>query len=52
MNTFWSYLSSISKGDKETLNLPANNLDHLLAKFFKDARKINGDEYKRGFCLD
>lgn len=46
MNTFWSYLSSISKGDKETLNLPANNLDHLLAKFFKDARKINGDEYK------
>ena len=48
MKTFHGYLqlSSISKGDKEILNLPADDLDHLLAKFFKDVRKINGDEYE------
>ena len=34
MKTFHRYLSSISKGDKEILNLPADDLDHLLAKFF------------------
>ena len=32
MKTFHRYLSSISKGDKEILNLP-DDLDHLLAKF-------------------
>ena len=46
MKTFQRYLSSISKGDKEILDLPADDLDHLLAKFFKDVRKINGDEYE------
>ena len=34
MKTSHRYLSSISKGDKEILNLPADDLDHLLAKFF------------------
>jgi len=46
MKTFQRYLSSISKGDVEVLDLPADDLDHLLAKFFKDVRKINGDEYE------
>ena len=46
MKTFQRYLSSISKGDEEILHLPADVLDHLLAKFFKDIRKINGDEYE------
>ena len=46
MKTFQRYLSSISKGDVEILYLPADVLDHLLAKFFKDIRKMNGDEYE------
>ena len=46
MKTFQRYLSSISKAGVEILHLPADVLDHLLAKFFKDICKINGDEYE------
>ena len=48
MKTFQRYFSSISKGDVEILDLPADKLDRLLTKFFKDVRKIiiNGDEYE------
>ena len=46
MRTFHRYLSSIRKSDVEILDLPAYDLDHLLAKFFKDVHKINGDEYE------
>ena len=46
MKTFQRYLSSINKGDVEVLHLLADDLDHLLAKFFKDVCKINGDEYE------
>ena len=46
MKKFQRYLLSIRKGDVEVLDLPADDLDHLLAKFFKEVRKINGDEYE------
>ena len=46
MKTFQRYLSSINKGSVEVLDLPAADLDHVLAKFFKDIRKINGDDYE------
>ena len=46
MKTFQHYFSSMSKGDVEILHLPADDLDHLPAKSFKDIRKINGDKYK------
>ena len=45
MKTFQRYLSSISKGNVEILHLPADDLDHLLVRFFKDLCKINGYEY-------
>ena len=35
---------------KETI--PAADLDHLLAKFFKDIRKINGNAYEPDTLLD
>ena len=38
MKTFQRYLSSVSKSDLEILDLPDDDLDHLLAKFFKDVR--------------
>lgn len=46
LNTFQRYLASIDKGNVQLLYLPAGELDHLLAKFFKDVRKINGEEYE------
>ena len=46
MKTFQRYLSSVSKGNVEVLDLPAGDLDHLLAKFFKNVRKINADDYE------
>ena len=46
MKTFQRYLSSLNKGNVEVLDLPAGDLDHLLAKFFKDVHKINGEEYE------
>ena len=46
MKTFQRYLSSVNKGNVEVLDLPAGDLDHLLAKFFKNVRKINADDYE------
>ena len=45
MKTFNRYLSSINK-NVQVLDLPAANLDRILSKFFKDVRKINGEEYE------
>ncbi len=46
MNNFYRYLAQINKRHINILNLQANELDHWLAKFFKDVRKINGEEYE------
>ena len=48
MKTFQRYLSSVNKGNVEVLDLPAGDLDHLLAKFFKSVRRINADDYEPG----
>ena len=40
MKTFQRYLSSINKGDVEVLDLPADDLDHLLAKFSRTCVKL------------
>ena len=37
--------ASFSNGDIEVLDLLAGDLDHLLANFIKNVRKIDGDEY-------
>ena len=34
METFQRYLSSVNKGNVEGLDLPAGDVDYLLAKFF------------------
>ena len=34
MKTFQRYLSSVNKGNVEVLDLPADDVDYLLAKFF------------------
>lgn len=46
MKCFYRYLKQINKNDVDILHLPASEFDHLLAKFYKDVRKINGDEYE------
>ena len=46
MKTFQRYLCSVNKGNVEVLDLPAGDLDHLLAKFFKNVRKTNADHYE------
>ncbi len=46
MNNSYRYLAQINKRHINILNLQANELDHLLLKFFKDVRKINGQEYE------
>ena len=46
MKAFRRYLSSVNKGNVEVLDLPAGDLAHLLAKFFKNVRKINADDYE------
>ena len=40
MKTFHRYLSSISKGDKEVLNLPADDLDHFLQNLSFSTRPL------------
>ena len=45
MKTFNRYLSSINK-NVQVLDLPAADLDRILSKFFKDVRKVNGEEYE------
>ena len=46
MNNFYRYLAQINKRYVNILNLQAKELDHLLSKFFKDFRKVNGEEYE------
>ena len=45
LETLQRYLL-IDKGKIGMVNLPAPELDHLLAKFFKDVHTVNGDEYE------
>ena len=45
MKTFNRYLSSINK-NVQVLDLPTADLDRILSKFFKDVRKVNGEEYE------
>jgi hypothetical protein len=48
INAFNRYLAEINKQYLNILYLPAQELDHLLSKFFKDIRKLNGEEYEPG----
>ena len=43
---FYRFLGEINKTNVQILDLPAEELDHLLGKFLKDVRKISGEEYK------
>ena len=48
MKCFYRFLGEINKTNVQILDLPPEELDHLLGKFFnyKDVRKINGEEYE------
>ena len=46
MTCFYCFLGDINKTNVQILDLPPDELDHLLGKFFKDARIINGEEYE------
>ena len=46
MKCFYRFLGEINKKNVQILDLPPEELDHLLGKFFKDVRKINGEEYE------
>jgi hypothetical protein len=48
MNAFNRYLAEINKQYLNILYLQAQELDHLLSKFFKDICKLNGEEYEPG----
>ncbi|KAL9977226.1 hypothetical protein ACROYT_G014605 [Oculina patagonica] len=39
----YRFLCSINKRNVQILDLPPEELDHLLGKFFKDVRKVGGD---------
>ena len=52
VKTFQRYLSSVNKGNVDVLDLSAGDLDHLLAKFFKNVRKINADDYEPDALCD
>ncbi len=43
---FYRFLGSINKRNVQILDLPPEELDHLLEKFFKDVQKVSGDEYE------
>ena len=45
MKCFYRFLGEINKS-VQILNLPPEEHDHLLGKFFQDVRKINGEEYE------
>ena len=47
MKCFYRFLGEINKTNVQILDLPPEELDHLLGKFFnyKEVRKINGEEY-------
>ena len=46
MKCFYRFLGEINKTNVQILDLTPEELDHLLGKFFKDVRKINGEEYE------
>ena len=48
MKCFYRFLGEINKTNVQILDLPPEELDHLLGKFFnyKYVRKINGEEYE------
>ena len=46
MKCFYRFLSEINKTNVQILDLSPEELDHLLGKFYKDVRKINGKEYE------
>ena len=46
MKCFYRFLAGINKTNVQILDLPSEELDHLLGKFFEDVRKINGEEYE------
>ena len=43
---FYRFPGEVNKINVQILDLPPEELDHLLGKFFKDVRKINGVEYE------
>ena len=45
MKFFYRFLGEINKTNVQILDLPPEELDHLLGKFFKHVRKANGEEY-------
>ena len=51
LKTFQRYFSSVNKGNVELLDLAAGDLDHLLAKFFKNVRKIITTSINLTRCL-
>ena len=42
MKTFQRYLSSVHKGNVEVLDLPAGDVDYLLAIFFSTEQILQG----------
>ena len=46
MKCFYCFLGDLNKTNVQILDLPPEELDHLLGKFFKAVRKINGEEYE------
>ena len=46
MKCFYRFLGEQNETNVQILDLPPEELDHLLRKFFKDVRKINGEEYE------
>ena len=47
MECFYRFLWSINKRNFQILDLPPEELDHLLGKFFKDVRKVSGEKYEQ-----
>ena len=46
MNTLLRYIEANGMKNEKIESLPASELDHLLSKFFLNARKQNGEEYE------
>ena len=46
LNILKKYMESIGKGDINIKNLPTNELDHLLCKFFMNVKKPDGSDYE------
>ena len=46
MNTLLRYMEANGMKNEKIESLPASELDHLLSKFFLNARKQNGEEYE------